>query len=416
MHTRQRSTPRTGVRRLRHPSLLSVLILLALLCGATLWSSVAAPTHPASRISFTFTRVVDTNSPIPGGIGNFIFFTDPFTTFSLDGRPAVSIENGTVVFSGSGAFGQRGIYSAAGGGSITTIADTNTALPDRSGNFRLFGTPSISQRNVAFPASDEISPVARGAFFVSRESPIKTIANQNTPVPGGIGSFRGIGGVLLDHRKVAFEYSSVGKDRIFVSNNGGHITLVADSIDFGVFDGLSFKDGIVAFIANQKSIFAATVGSSPMLVVDLGTFPNPGGGTLLTGFNPSIDDSAIAFLVQGDGIYIATVEGSTSPVALVGTPIPGGAGNFTGFDSDSPSQRDGIVAFRGFGPSGQEGIYARIDDSLTKVIDLTDALEGQTLTHLFLGYEAVSRNQIAFAAQFANGSRGIYVAEVVEEH
>src|SRR5689334_25265860 len=107
MHTRQRSTPRTGVRRLRHPSLLSVLILLALLCGATLWSSVAAPTHPASRISFTFTRVVDTNSPIPGGIGNFIFFTDPFTTVSLDGHPAVSIENGTVVFSVSGPFGQR---------------------------------------------------------------------------------------------------------------------------------------------------------------------------------------------------------------------------------------------------------------------------------------------------------------------
>ena len=132
----------------------------------------------------------------------------------------------------------------------------------------------------------------------------------------------------------------------------------------------------------------------------------------MTGFNPSIDNGAIAFLVQGNGIYLADLQdGSITPVALVGTPIPDGTGNFTGFDSDSPSQRDGIVAFRGFGPSGQEGIYASIGGSLTKVIDLSDSLDGKTLTHLFLGYEAVSGNQIAFAAQFADGSRGIYVAQ-----
>ena len=33
------------------------------------------------------------------------------------------------------------------------------------------------------------------------------------------------------------------------------------------------------------------------------------------------------------------------------------------------------------------------------------------MAHLFLGYEAVSGNQIVFAAQFADGSRGIYVAQ-----
>ena len=57
------------------------------------------------------------------------------------------------------------------------------------------------------------------------------------------------------------------------------------------------------------------------------------------------------------GLYVATRDGSITPVALVGTPVPDGTGTFTGFDGDSPSQRDGIVAFCGFGPSGQEGIY-----------------------------------------------------------
>lgn len=468
MHTIQRSIRHHGVCRLLYPSLLSVVILLALSCGATVWTGLAAPLCPASfrhrilnsndivttninkvgfgqdiaiqpngkilvgiinrigegkissdkelvaavgqanSISFTFTRVVDTNSPIPGGTGNFIFFTDPFTTSSLDSRPAVSIENGTIVFSGSGAFGQRGIYTAPVGGPITMIADTNTALPDGTATFRLFGTPSLSHRNVAFPASGTIASVAQGAFFVSLGSPIKTVADQNTPVPGGIGVFRGIDRVCLDDGNVAFVHSNVGKDRIFVADSGGQITLIADSTNFDVFNGLSFNDGIVAFISRQRSIFAAPVGSPPMLVVDV--------GSSLTGFNPPIDNGAIAFLMQGgNGIYTATIDGSISPVALVGTPIPSGTGNFTFFDADSPSHRDGIVAFRGFGPSGQEGIYASISGSLTKVIDLSNTLDGKTLTHLFLGYESVSGNQIAFAAQFANGSRGIYVAEVNED-
>jgi hypothetical protein len=236
------------------------------------------------------------------------------------------------------------------------------------------------------------------------------VADRNTPVPGGIGVFRGIGHVSLDDGNVAFGHASVGRDRIFVADNGGLITLVADSAEFGVFNGLSFDGGIVAFIAQQKSIFAAAVGSSPMLVADVEEFPHPG-ETVLTGSHPSIDNGAIAFLVQPDGIYLATLGGSITPVALVGTPIPDGVGNFTRFQD--PSHRDGVVAFQGFGPSGQEGIYASIGGSLTKVINLGDSLDGKTLAHLFLGYEAVSGNQIAFAAQFADGSRGIYVAEVV---
>jgi len=88
----------------------------------------------AEPASFTFMRVVDTNSQLPNATGNFIAFTDPFATASLDGRPALSIENGTVVFSGSGASGQTGIYIAPVGGSITRIADTNSEC--RNGRHR----------------------------------------------------------------------------------------------------------------------------------------------------------------------------------------------------------------------------------------------------------------------------------------
>ena len=210
----------------------------------------------------------------------------------------------------------------------------------------------------------------------------------------------------------------MGKDRIFVADNGSQITLVADSINFGVFNGLSFKGGIVAFIAGQQSIFAASVGSPPMLVVGVSSFPRPGGGSVFFGFNPSIDNGSIAFLVQGDGIYVAPLQGgSLTPVALVGTPIPGGAGNFTGFDADSPSQRDGLVAFRGFGPSGQEGIYASIGGSLSKVIDLSDSLDGKTLTHgQFVSCVAHLTNELKNAGTVTRQQKGAIQSCAAKAH
>ena len=63
-----------------------------------------------------------------------------------------------------------------------------------------------------------------------------------------------------------------------MADSNGQISLVADSADFGVFNGLSSNDGIVGFIARQTSIFAASVGNPPVLVVDVtASFPRPGG-------------------------------------------------------------------------------------------------------------------------------------------
>lgn len=94
----------------------------------------------AAAISFTFEKIVDTNTPIPGGTGTFR---------SLD---APSLDNGNVAFAGFGGgrnFVQSGIYTNIGG-ALNVVADTNTPIPGGTGTFGGFDDPSLDNGNVAF--------------------------------------------------------------------------------------------------------------------------------------------------------------------------------------------------------------------------------------------------------------------------
>jgi len=70
------------------------------------------------------------------------------------------------------------------------------------------------------------------------------------------------------------------------------------------------------------------------------------------------------------------------------------------------------VAFLGFGAAGQQGIYDLTDGSLVKVVDLTDVLDGRSITGFHLSRTGVVGDLVAFQATFADGSQGIYTATV----
>ncbi|MDA2921278.1 hypothetical protein MYX76_17600, partial [Desulfobacterota bacterium AH_259_B03_O07] len=65
--------------------------------------------------TFTFRKVADTNTPIPGGTGTFTGIGVP----SLDGD--------NVVFQGFGTSEQQGIYTDIGG--LSVVADKSTMIP-----------------------------------------------------------------------------------------------------------------------------------------------------------------------------------------------------------------------------------------------------------------------------------------------
>src|SRR5262249_54583129 len=84
--------------------------------------------------------VADTNTPIPGGTGNF------------SGFGSFSFNDGNIAFLGFGSSGQMGYYADLGAG-LRLVADTNTPIPGGTGNFTGFGFfigPSLSGENIAF--------------------------------------------------------------------------------------------------------------------------------------------------------------------------------------------------------------------------------------------------------------------------
>lgn len=62
--------------------------------------------HTGQALPFTFTKIADTNTSIPGGTGNFTLFGAP------------SLETGTVTFTDFGPSGQTGFYSSPIGGPL----------------------------------------------------------------------------------------------------------------------------------------------------------------------------------------------------------------------------------------------------------------------------------------------------------
>ena len=85
--------------------------------------------------------VVDTNTPIPGGIGNFTDFG------------GVSFDEGHIAFLGFGSDGQAGYYTNLGG-ILRVVVDTHTPIPDGFGNFFTdydpFRGPSLRNGSIAF--------------------------------------------------------------------------------------------------------------------------------------------------------------------------------------------------------------------------------------------------------------------------
>jgi VCBS repeat-containing protein len=91
-------------------------------------------------------------------------------------------------------------------------------------------------------------------------------------------------------------------------------------------------------------------------------------------------------------------------VADRGTAIPEGQGTFTSFLALSASK--GHTAFLATGAGGQKGIY--LASTLTKVVDLSDTLEGSPLADLRLGPDGLAGNRLVFVALFTDGSEGVF--------
>jgi len=361
---------------------------------------------PASAV--TFTKLADESMPISG-----------WTSATQFGPP--DLDGGLVAFFAYdfGA-GFQGIYTATSGGPVTTVADLTTLAPG-AGVFEALDGNSVSQGTVAFVGD---------------------------PVGAGVSVYTATGGALA---LLAGDTTTLDPD--------GSGTLLPEFVPPAI-DGAN-----VSFRATDENGFAGiytSVGGVLETSVDETTIvPGGSGNLILDGYRPpALDGTRVAFQAHsedGSSVGIYVVEGGVARVvADLDTPIPGGTGNFTQFDTHVAhiSIDDGNVVFLGRGAGSQRGYYAEIagvlmeisggEDSVNtvaidgdtiaysavddgadaiyvlrngtreRIVGGGDVLDGKVLFGASFGRNGLSGDQLAFTAQFVDDTYAVYLVNIPE--
>lgn len=129
---------------------------------------------------WTFIKIADGETPIPGGAG---------ATFDVFSPPALFGDR--VAFYGrSGDFHsatQVGIFVLENG-SLRIVADHNTPVPQGTALFTRFNAAAISASQVSFWGQNHFFPLHEG-IYLDHGGLLRVIADVNTPIPGGAGTF-----------------------------------------------------------------------------------------------------------------------------------------------------------------------------------------------------------------------------------
>jgi hypothetical protein len=318
------------------------------------YSVPSDPISPPSPI-----RVADLTTPIPEGSGAFIGFD------------AVAVAGASVAFTATGGGGQQGVYVAKPDGPPVRVADLGTPIPEGVGTFTSFASLAAGDTSVAFLATG--GGGQQGVYTAVPQGPPTRVADLGTPIPEGVGTFTSFASLAAGDTSLAF-----------IATGGG----------------------------GQEGVYVARPEGPPGRVADVSTLIPQGVGTFTAFADVATDDTLTAFVGTGgggqEGVYVALPNGPPNRVADLTTPIPGGAGSFTGFAALSTS--DGHTAFLGLGAFGQAGIY--VASTLAKVIAVGDALDKKVVTTLRLERSGLKSRTLAFTAGFDDGTEGVYLADV----
>jgi hypothetical protein len=383
--------------------------------GSSITAGLLVCAISSSASAVTFTRVADTSTLIPGGSGAFTEFH--IDNAGLGGGP--SIHDGQVAFLGSGN-GQQGIYTWSGG--LTRVVDTTLAVPGGTGCFSSFGHPSIDSGQVVFQGKDSLGY----SGIYSNKNGLHAIATTATPIPGGTGLFTGVGAPSIDSQGVAFHGGgSSAQHGVYTDIGGLHVvanrnTPVPNGYGkFYSFGGAVLDGGHIAFYATggggDYGIYT-DVGGQLRRVADTKT-PVPGGtGDFMVHSFPAISQGHIAFAGKSyredEGVFV-DVDGTLTVVANDQTYVPGTSERFMEFVQYTPTIDGTNVVFQAESLN-RSGIYGSFGGNLIKLIELSDTLDGRTVTNLFMSVEALDGDQFVFRAWFQDGSEGIYIATVPE--
>jgi len=371
--------------------------LTPLMGGVAVSLSVLLVGGQAEAASFTFTKISES--------------TDSFFPLSA---PALN-NNGTIAFVAALEYVSHQDFLSVTHQGLFTITDGSlTQIADTYSSFHTFEIFTINDSGtVAFIAeSDERIQ----GIFTSSGGVITPIINANEPFSYEL---RGLdlneSGTIVFYRDSGFYFYSGIPAGIYTSLNGTLSPLLT-VFGFGPFFGISPSptindSGTVAFQAND-SIYT-TNGGTAISVIDPTSFISLNS---LTSF-VSINNSGTVifsgnFTTEPGNIYTSELgiytarNGSLTTIAT--------NDNFPFFYSVAINDRDTVVFLAEISGSigGGIGLFTGSDPITDKVIAMGDEFFGSTIRYLSFNREGLNNSdQIAFYAQLANGTSGIYLAE-----
>lgn len=438
-------------------------LIATLLTGTNAWA-----------IGFTFTKVADTNTLIPGRTELFGGFGNP------------DISNGIVAFSGgtsSSSDKSQGVFKFLDG-ELSIVADFDDLPPENAFPTRPYTSTSISGETIIFSyiASSASGAPFSSPIYASVGSELELLFEANTQSSDVLPrSF--INSSQIDGEKVLFnsgkffgsladgtglsilvdgEVIPVVSDEDPVPNDSGIAATDAEynkpfpnlpdgfdpnrfpsSSGSGTFD--SFLDPylkgntVVFYGVDERRVSPYLLSSFYYDVSSVGVYTSVNGilstvaAVKLPLFNsfPApvfqekecyladsvAGEETIAFVDPcGGGVYLGNSDGLTL-VANKNTVVPDTTNSFESVGSFSRTlsiDRNNVV-FGAFGNaqsgSNFSGLYTNLGGELSKVVASGDLLDGKTVQSIRLTSQSISGDEIVFPVAFEDGTGGIYVAQ-----
>ncbi len=390
----------------------------------------------ASTTDFTFTKIADTNTPVPGGTGTFSLFADART---LDGD--------AVAFYAFDSASRAGIYIFQDG-LLDILVDENTIIPGSSDTFTGFFDVSMENGIAVFTASGPgaAGMTCRQGSNLPRLAPIEGIEvlSVGRSGPGvtkdGLAGMEGVFAVHLasgrlipvtTSQSAPFNYVhgvdlngmralfTGGREPVDLFHNhaealagatgpGELLLLVSPFTEvpggggrtfIGIDENVVLSGNSYAFSEIIENTIGAVAGIYKFLtdggelrvVADSSTAIPNGTGTFKNFAGMDFDERYAAFMGRDSGnaggLYAETTSG-LRVVADRSTRVPGESFNFLGI-SNPIAHWGGNTAFSGYWPGGK-GLCIEIDGVLEKVIEQGDILDGRAVDGAYTGVQQLN--------------------------
>ncbi len=320
---------------------------------------------------------------------------------------------------------------------LTTLADSDTPVPDGPGTLERFELPYIETSGRAgFRA---FGPDREGLYAASTPTDLVAVVDTTDTIPGFGDRFSTLVPGHADNGETIFigtrrKVLDIARQEIriqrgvYVADATGirEIVRTFDAIAPGansVFTDLAtptIDDGDIAFVAwtaSERMGLYATIDGTLRRVVGTDD-PVPGALTTFQNVaNPYFEDGLIAFWGgdldrQRAGIYLTPGTGGVETLTIAAdttTQQPDNGATFTGFND--PTVRNGIVTFEAYNRPDPRGLYQSSAGALTELTDSRTNVPGTTDRFFHYGQASTVGDRTVFYGLDRNEGAGVFLLD-----